>query len=198
MLNTKSSVLSLIVVGVLVSGCQTPAPTASFADITFIHLAPINVNVAKIEVKNSYHAGIKGKHVEDRFPVSPAKALRRWAGDRLKPVGGPGSGTLRMTITDAGVIESKLKKDETVKGVFTTQQSHRYQLKAGGRLEIYDASGKRAASSDAQATRTVTTGEDITLNEREKVWFEATEKLMADFNRQMEREIHQFLGKWVK
>ncbi len=196
--NAMKIIFTALVTVLLAGGCQTPAQNQTFADITFAHLQPLNINVAKVEVENVYKAGAEPNHVEDRFPVSPAKALERWVVDRLKPVGGPDSGTLRLVITDAGVVETELAKDTSTKGVFTKQQSHRYDLQAGGRLEIYDAAGTRSGYSAAKATRSVTTREDISLNEREKIWFGVTEKLMADFNREMENNIRQYLGAWLK
>ena len=201
--NPLKTVFAVIAILGLLGACQTPAPTQTFADITFAHLQPLNINVASVEVENTYKAGSEPGHVEDRFPVSPAKALERWVIDRLKPVGGPDSGKLRLIITDAGVIETALAKDTTTKGLFTKQQSHRYNLEAGGRLEIYDAASCRAESdsrgfSAAKATRSITTREDISLNDREKIWFTATEKLMADFDREMENNVRQYLGAWLK
>ena len=192
------TVVVLLTVGVLAGACETPPPIQTFAEITFAHLEPLNINVAKVEVENAYRTGGESGHVENRFPVPPVKAMEQWVVDRLKPIGGPASGKLRLVITDAGVLETVLKKDKSAKGVFTKQQSHRYDLTAGGRLEIYDAAGARAGYSVAKATRTVTTREDINLNEREKIWFGATEKLMADFNREMETNIRRYVGAWVK
>ncbi len=196
--NPMKTVFAIMMIGVLVSACQTPGAKPSFADITFSHLQPLNINVAKVEVENAYKASGDGKHVEDRFPVSPATAMERWIVDRIKPVGGAGSGVLRLVITDAGVLETTLKKDKSVTGAFTKQQSHRYDLNAGGRVEIYDAAGTRTGFSAAKASRSITTREDVTLNEREKIWFEVTEKVMIDFNREMENNIRQYLGAWVK
>jgi hypothetical protein len=198
MLNTVKTAFVLILTGFLLAACQTPGPKQSFADITFAHLAPINMKVSKVEVVNDYKAQNDGHHVEDRFPVSPAKALEQWVTDRIKPVGGPDSGVLRLVITDGGVLETKLKKDKSITGTFTKQQTHRYNLTAGGRLEIYDSAGNRQGYSAAKATRTTTTREDVTLNEREEAWFKVTEKLLADFNQVMEDNIQEHLGKWMQ
>jgi len=189
---------AIVVSGMLVSACSTPVPPPEHAQITFTHLAPLNLNVSRVEVKNEYRAEASGNHVEDRFPVSPATALERWATDRLKPVGGPASGVLRLIVTDASVVETGLKKDESVTGVFTHQQNLRYDLDAGGRIEIRDSTGTRVAFAAANATRSITTREDLNLNEREKIWFDTTEKLMGDFNREMERNIRQYLSAWLR
>lgn len=194
---TKIAAAAIVAAAVL-GGCQTPVQRQSFAEMTFTNLAPIEVNVAEIEIENIHKAKAGANHVETRFPVSPSKALASWARDRLRPVGGAGSGKLRLIITDGGVVETALRKDKSVAGVFTKQQSHRYDLSAGGRLEVYDAGGERRGFSTAKATRSITTREDINLNEREKIWYDATEKLMADFNRVMEANIRGYLSDWIR
>jgi hypothetical protein len=50
-------------------------------------------------------------------------------------------------------------------------------------------------SSRAQRSRTVP--EDVTLNDREKVWFEMTEALMNDLNASLERQIYYNMGDFV-
>jgi hypothetical protein len=196
--NPMKIVFAAMTASLLAGACQTPAPTQTFADITFTHLEPLKIRVAEIEVENTYKSGSDGKHVESRFPVPPVKALERWVADRLQPVGGPDSGKLRLVITHAGVLETELVKDKTVTGAFTKQQTHRYELEAGGRLEIYDAAGTRVGHSESRAKRSITTPEGLSLNEREKIWFDVTERLMADFDREMEKNIRQYLAAWLK
>ena len=39
--------------------------------------------------------------------------------------------------------------------------------------------------------------EDITLNGRRKVWFAMTERLMAEFNAEMERNIQRYMTEFA-
>ena len=54
------------------------------------------------------------------------------------------------------------------------------------------------AVAKAVASRSITTPEGATLNDREKIWFETTEALMADFDDEMERQIRRHLGTWLR
>ncbi len=188
----------LISTGFVLAGCSTPATVQTLPEMSFVHLGALNFNVEKVEIDNRYKPSSDGNHVEDRFATSPVVAIRTWAQDRLKPVGTAGSGTLRVIVNDASVKETDLKLDKSLKGTFTKQQSNRYDLNLDVALEILDASGKPVGFSAAKAFRSITTGEDMSLNDREKRWFEMTEKSMDDFNNEMESNIRRYLAGWLR
>ena len=178
--------------------CSTPAPTQVLPKLTFSHLAPIKFDVETVEINNLYKAPNDWAYIEDQFPTSPANAIRTWAIERLKPVGNAGSGTLRIVINQASVREHDLKLDKSFKGAFTKQQSNRYDVNIDVALELIDGAGKKVGFSAAKVDRSITTREDISLNDRDKRWFETTEKAMEDFNREMEANIRQYLAGWLR
>lgn len=180
------------------AGCTTPAPTQTLPQITFAHLAPLSFDVETVEVDNRYKTPNDPSFVEDRFPTPPASAIRIWAIEHLKPVGAAGSGTLRVVIKQASVQEEKLAIDKGIKGAFTKEQENRYTLKIEADVVIIDKAGKQVGFSSAKATRSTTTREDMSLNDREKLWFEMTEKTMGDFNTEMESNIRQYLANYLR
>lgn len=181
--------------GLTLAACSTPQ-TATYPDITFNHLKPINMAVGSIRVVDAYQAPLTGDHVEHRFPQPPEKALKRWAHDRINPVGG--DMIARFTIEKAGVKEIRLETDKTLKAKFTTEQSEKYESTLWAKLEIVDQLGNVHGQSLAEVSRSQTVPEDATLQEREKVWFEFTEKMMTDFNAHMEKNIRAHLQRWVQ
>jgi len=188
----------LVAASLAVTGCEVTAPHHSLPELTFSHMAPINLAVGSVVVDNRYQQPTTGTYVESRFPTPPARALERWAMDRLKPVGTAADGTLKLVITDASVRETPLKKDSSFKGVFTKQQSHRYDMALRGTIEIIGRNGRKQGDSSANATRTLTVREDLSLNEVEKRWLDATENLIKDFDKEMVRNVRQFLANWIR
>jgi len=178
------------------AGCETPVNVQNLPDITFAHLAPIPMNVASVQVENRFHPPLALPHVEHRIPVAPAKALTQWAKDRIKPVGT--SGTAKLIIEDAGVTETKLERDESLKGTFTKQQSHRYDLAVRASLVMLDAAGAERGVSEARSSRSITVREDLSLNDWEKTLFETTDHLLTDFNTEMESNIRRHLADWIR
>jgi len=179
-----------------VAGCETPVNVQNLPDITFAHLAPIAMNVASVQVENRFSPPLALPHVEHRVPVAPAKALTQWAKDRIKPVGA--SGIAKLIIEDASVTETKLKRDDSLKGTFTKQQSHRYDLAVRASLVIIDAAGAERGVSEARSSRSITVREDLSLNDWEKTLFETTDHLLTDFNTEMESNVRRHLANWIR
>ena len=182
----------------MVGACSTPVAVQTLPQMSFAHLSALNFDVETVEIDNKYQSPNNANQVENRFPTSPAAAIRTWALDRLKPVGAAGSGKLRVVINHAGVKETNLKVDKSLTGAFTKQQSNRYDLAMDVALEIIDGTGKQVGFSAAKASRSITTGEDISLNDREKRWFEMTENAMGDLDAEMESNIRRYLARWLQ
>jgi hypothetical protein len=181
-----------------ISGCSTPAPNQILPRLTYLHMAPLSFAVEKVEIDNRYKAPNDPAYIENWFPTSPETAIRTWAKERLKHVGNLGSGTLLIVINQASVRKYNLNLDTSLKGTFTKQQSNRYDVNIDVALELIDRTGKKVGFSAAQATRSITTREDISLNDRDRLWLEITEKTMEDFNREIETNVRQYLAAWLR
>ena len=149
-----------------------------------------------MQVENRFAAPLKAPHIEHQVPVAPAKAVIRWGQDRLKPAAE--AGTARLIINEASMVGEALAQSGGLKGVFTKEQSDRYRATIDARLEVTDGQGVKHGFATATVSRSQTIREDATLTERETLEFELVEKLMADFNREMERNVRQHLQDWVR
>ena len=174
------------------AACNTPPERYQFPELTYSHLPPIKLDVAVVDVVDSYHPPMAEPNVEHLFPVPPAKAMERWARDRLVAVGNNGSAL--FTILRADVVEVPLERTTGIKGVFTTDQSYRYDATMEIRLDAENTSGLRRGTITAQARRSQSVAEDMSLNERERLWFEMTELLMRDMGTEIEKNIDQYLA----
>lgn len=179
----------------LTSACATTPPPPAYPEITFQHLLPLNLAVSEIKVVSEYRPPLKAPNVEHEFPVSLDGALRNWVRDRLKTAGGNAFAT--VTIRDASAVEVPLKKQKGLKGLVTKDQSERYDVRVTVDLKIEDISGSSGfVTSEAHRSRTVP--EDISLNDRHKVYFELTEEVMHDFDAEMEKNIRRFLKDFIR
>ena len=178
----------------VLAACETPTPTRRLPDLTFAHLAPIRLNVARIEVVSRYRPPLREPNVEHLFPTPPVVALKQWAKDRLRAVGS--SGVARLVVLNASAVESRLAQKTGFTAAFTTQQSQRYDMAVEARLEVSSPLGQGRAT--ANATRFSTIREDATIHQRERLWFDLTESLVRDFDVAMEKNMRQHLGRWVR
>ena len=185
--------VSLLVV--FLAACETPVATQTLPELTYGHLSKFTLDVAGIDVKAKYVPPMQAPNVEHLFATPPGKALRRWAADRLRAAGR--RGRARFLILDAAVTETPLKLDKSFTGAFTKQQSRRYDATVEVSLEILDDKGFRTGFANARVMRSRTLGEDATINDRERMWFDLTEALMQDLNAEMEKNIRQYLSGYL-
>ena len=172
---------------VFATACETHVEVPSYAAITFSHLPPIALNVAGTEAETFYNKPLSAPNVEHEFPVDIAKTAEGWIGDRVQPVGAAGTATL--TVLEASVVETALEKKTGLTGLVTADQGHRYDATLVASLKAVDLNAQKSAETTITVKRSQTVPEDATFNEREKIWYELTEKLMADFDSQMAKAI---------
>ena len=166
------------------------------AEITFAHLSPYQLAVSGVEVEVQFSSPMTAPHIEHTVPQSPEQVMRRWAGDRLNATGG--DSFARFIILDATVTEQALETDGTLTAVFTNEQALRYEAAAEAVLEIRDASGNLLGNATARVTRTITIPENATLNERDQALFDFIDRLMQNFDTEMDENIRIYLAQWIR
>lgn len=186
----------LAFVAIVVAGCAAEVQKPGFPQISFAHLQPISLNVARVEVENLYVSPAARPNVEHEFPVSPAAVAMNWGRDRLRAAGA--SGVARVVVRRASVVEVPLKRSEGVKGLFTRDQSERYDAVIDMMAEIRDEAGNVRVTVESTAKRSRTVSENISLIEREKVWFEMTEAMMSDLNMALENQMRIHMKAWIR
>ncbi len=191
---SQTLVLCAVVAGL--AGCASSTPPERFAEMTFKHLPPVQLLVSDLKIESTATQSTEPPNIGHLFPTPPEAALRNWAGDRLVARGGPGT-TARFTIVRAEAVGRTLNTDKGFTGLFKKELSDRYEGFVDAVLTIYDANGQRRAHIQAKAEHATTVREDATLAERHKIMYELVEKMMADFNAEMNRNIATHLRQYV-
>ena len=190
----RSSVVAMTMVATLsaLAACAASPPKASAPELSYANLGPIRLDVAKIEIIDDYLPPLKRPNVEHEFPISPAEAVQRWARDRL--VAGGREQTARFIIRAAGVREIALKKKTGLRGLLTTDQSERYEGRVAVVLEVRSQRGFRDAFAEATSSHARTVAENASINQREQLFLEITERLVRDLNSEIEKQIAAHLA----
>ena len=180
----------------VLSACETNVSAPKYPQLSYSHLPQIQLNVGRIEVVREYIPPRVDPNVDHLFPVKMDDAAERWARDRLRPVGV--DGVAKVIVRRASVVEVPLKQSGGVRGALTTEQSERYDAHLDIAIEVEGGPGQGSASVSSEARRSRTVPEDITLNQREKVWFEMSEAMMNDVNVSLETQIRKHLGRFTR
>lgn len=195
-MSRSPALASILAVVFLLTGCATEVQKPGFSQISFAHLQPISLNVARIEVENRYVSPATRPNVEHEFPVSPAAVASNWGRDRLRAVGQ--SGVTRVVVRRASVVEVPLKRTTGVTGAFTRDQSERYDAIIDMMVELRDADGNVRVTAESTAKRSRSVSENVSLIEREKIWFEMTETMMSDLNTALENQVRIHMKEWIR
>ena len=185
-----------VALAVVVGGCETTLPPRSFPDLRYTHLPPVRLDAVRVDVIQQYQSPGKEPNVEHEFPVRPAEVAAHWAQDRLQAAGV--DNIVRVTVVDGAVVEVPLKQSTGVRSVFTTDQSERYDGALELRIEMIGPDGRQLAMVSSRATRSRSVSENITLAERERVWFRITESMMNDLNLALEQQIREHFARWMR
>jgi hypothetical protein len=191
---TRAFVAIALAAGLLAACAQTPPPDP-LPELTFAQLEKIQLNVASVEIIESYIPPLRGPNIEHLFPLSPTQAARRWSEDRLTALGT--EGRAQFVIDTASVVETALRVEKGLRGAVTVDQASRYDATLVVTLEIRNDRGFRLAFATARAERSLTVPEDLTLNERNSIQFRLVEDLMADLNVALEAKIAEFLSAYT-
>ena len=177
-------------------GCKTLPDQKPLPVISFAKAAPLLLDVAQVKIQNNYKPSLKLPNVNHEMPLKLHHVAEIWAKDRLKAVGR--SGTARFIITQASVVETKLKQTEGIKGMFMIDQGERYDGTLSAQVEVSGgiARGTAMARAGVRASRTIS--EDATLAERERKWFDMIEAMVNELDKTLEMQIHLHLKAFLK
>lgn len=181
----------------VLTGCQGAPEKVTFPEPSYAHLGQIQLAVDVIEVVEAYRPPFEAPNVEHLLPVAPMAAARAWALDRLAAAGGDRNRAV-FTIQDARVVETILETKGGVRGMFTVDQSERYDAQLSVELNILGPGGGSRGSVTVTVKRARSVPENITLSERDQVWFELTGALIDDMNRELESSISAYLGSYLR
>lgn len=182
---------AVVLLAVWVTACAVPVPPPTFPELTFSHLPPIRLNVAEIEIVENYVPPLRAPHVEHNFPVTPLAAMRRWAVDRIQAGGETRRG--QVIIEDARVVAVPLPVRKGLQGLFYKEQEVRYDATLEARIEVRAERGYRDSYATARILRSRTVPEEMTLIEREQLFFDLTEELMRELNTELEANIRRHM-----
>jgi hypothetical protein len=193
----KAAALPLLATPLLATACAEPPVPLSFPPISFAPRGTFRFEAARLEVAIEYQAPFAPPNVEHLFAQTPESALRRWASERIA-VSGTGERFVRFVVLDARVTETNLPRATGIRATFTNEAAQQYD----GRIEVaVEVRQQRANYRDgiaaAVAVRQRSVLENISLNDRERVWYDLTLEMMRDIDSELDRQVNANLTRFL-
>jgi hypothetical protein len=185
----------MAVLAVALTACDTTVKGPNFPPISFADKPQIALDVGRVDVVRAYVPPGAPPNVEHLFPVDPLLSVERWARERLRPVGA--GGVAKVVIKQASVVEVPLQRTTGVRGALTTDQTERYDGVMEVEVEVTHSDGRRGLVA-SRTTRSRTVPENVSLHERETVWYQMTEVMMREIDASLERQMREHLGAFIR
>ena len=178
------------------SACQPSTPPAPRDDLTFSG-PDYRFNVSNITVTQDYRSPKRPPNVEHLSDITPAAAVKQWAGTRMVAAGH--GNTLEIDIKDASIVRKDLPKQKNgVEGMFTNEQTEQYNGRLALELKIYSpASALPIARLSAEAERSITLPENAAPIDRERAYHNVAVGLMKAIEPQLDTNIHRYLAPYL-
>ncbi len=179
------------------TACQPAPQSYTLAPVSFRNQPVIKVNVARINVVEDYRSPTTSPNVEHQMSMPPAQAVRIWANERLQAVGTQGQ--LDVVVTNGAIKEIRLPVKQGMRGMFTDDQSERYDAALSVTLRLYDGENAMSrAQGDVNITRSRTINEKSSLADREKLWHDLSSEMAVSFDREAESRLRQYFSNYLR
>jgi len=162
------------------AACESGPPVrTSFPPFDFSYLTRLRLNVATIDIDNSWQAAPDPREVGAYAPIPPAAALHQMALDRL--AAGGGSGRAVFTILDASLLRF----------------SGRVEANFAVRLSATSGDATRSAYAEARVARSQSFDDDDPATLRETL-YTLVKQAMDDMNVEFEYQVRRSLHDWLQ
>ena len=161
----------------LLAGCGS-REKRTFPPLRYDHLLPLQLNVAAIAIEQRFAPSNASPDVSQYAPVSPLRALRTMAEDRLQALGSGGQAT--FIIQDASLT----RRRDTLSGSFAVQ------------LDVRGAPGALGAPT-GYARAQVSGSYTGDLGDLSGPLYDLTKDLMDRMNVEFEYQVRRSLAAWL-
>jgi len=177
------------------AACAAPMDDPTYAELRYNDRPPIRLNVAAINVTQSYVSSAADPYVDQLFPQPPVKAALQWAKDRLQAAGADGS--LSYDVVNASATDTKLPRSSGISSLTTVDQTDRFDLTITVKLSAISGDSQHRGSAQVTVTRAQTINEKTTESERNTVWYTMTKDAMAELDAKLSAQIDDNLA-WFR
>lgn len=179
------------------AACSGPMEKSILPEITFTDQPKLTFAASSVETILEYQPTAQPPHIELAIPQPPASVATRWTRDRIA-LDNSQQNRVTVVVKKASVTEVDLKKTPGLRGSFTEDQIARFDTEVEMAVEVRDARGFRVGEASASARRSNSMSEKATLNDRDRLIHALVRETMMDVNRELERNIRQYMPLYAR
>ncbi|MBN8828683.1 MAG: hypothetical protein J0H68_08245 [Sphingobacteriia bacterium] len=189
-------ILSVLVVFSFITSCAYEEPI-KYSDYSYHKLPKYNFNVKKIIIESNYSSPITYPNVEHLAPISLERAFRDWVKYNVTETG-KGNATLKIIINDASMKEKTLETEKSFTSKFKYEQNREYTARLDIHFHIYEGDDITPKTlMEISVVRSRTGNNEDAPAQKERLFYELTQKMLIDTTAQIEENIYNYLSNYL-
>ena len=173
------------------NSCSNISSDYSKVKLNFEHIDSLNLSVSKIEILNKYQPTLSRPNVEHLFKISPSKLISDYSKKKFLLKGGINN--LQIIIEEASVIETiKENKKIIINNILYKEKLVNYKCKFRLRIKLKSEEGLTESYILVSTIIYKTTKSNITLNERDKIFFEINESMILKLDSEINKQARKY------
>ena len=166
MINKIYRITSIFICFLILSSCQK---TVIYDDVVFDNslLNNINIIAEKKEIQVSYVPILSESFIDYVMETSPTKRVIWWLEDNINHFGTENK--LVIDIQNASIARKGIDKEINVAGIVKKKNDYLYELNFKVLFLLYNDSDQILATTKVEVSRSTTSSQFISLNERNRI-----------------------------
>tara|TARA_Y100000996_G_scaffold197082_1_gene154559 strand:- start:207 stop:716 length:510 start_codon:yes stop_codon:yes gene_type:complete len=160
-------------------------------ELNFEHIDSLNLSLSKIEIINKYQPKLSRPNVEHLFKTPPSRLISDYAKSKFLLKGGRNN--LQFIIEEASVIETiKETKKILLNNISIKESLINYKCKFRLRIKLKSEKGLTKSYILVSTIIDKTIKSNISLNERDKVFFEINENMILKLDSEINKQARKY------
>ena len=148
-----------------------------------------------IEVKNLYNSNYNDPFIDHVMDKNPSARINEWINNNVKGFGVEKK--LIITINDASIITEKVESQKKIAGISKKIKETQYNLNFEVIYSLYDDTDVLIANTEVKVTRSTTSADLISLNERDKILDELVYKSLMDLGKKSDELLKMYMKGYI-
>ncbi len=186
----KNKIFLLIFVFIL--SCQ---PIEKIEKIVFDNnqLSKFNIVSKLININIDFEVKISDPYIGHTLNITPAQRVFNWINENFKAIGN--ENTFKISILDASLIKTEFENKNAKN--FDEKINYKYELYYLVEFILYDDSNNLIASTLIDTKRSTTSGQYISLQEKENIIDDLIYLSLVDLSNESQKLLLKYMGDYI-
>ena len=173
-------------------GCQ---PIEKIENVVFDYdqFSKFDILSNSIDINLIFEKKISNPYIGYTLDTSPSERIINWINDNFKAIGNENK--FEIKILDASLSQTQFQNEDLKS--FDEKTNYKYELFFLVEFNLYDNSSNLVASTLVESNRSTTSGQYISIEEKENIINDLVYQSLFDFSEESKRLLIKYMGDYI-